>query len=235
MLFPLFSKYDRDDDKLRVLFQKAVKYTTLVTLPVVACIILVSEPLSLVLFGEGYSYLPVYLSLFILTYAFEGLGGTAQDYLLLGIGMARVTFLAGLLTFIAGAALSITLIPRYQIIGLLVSSIIAPRIGWLYSTFWLKRNLGFGADYSSSLRIYASAAAAFLFSYAIISVLRLQSWVALILGGGAFLVAYIIALPITGVLDKGAFRELMRVADAFGPLAPAIKFAISTVQLLVRG
>jgi O-antigen/teichoic acid export membrane protein len=235
VLFPLFSRYEGDDDKLKILYHKAVKYTTMVTLPVVACIILVSEPLSIELFGEGYSYLPAYLSLFILTYAFEGLGGTAQDYLILGIGKARVSFIAGVITFVSGTVLSITLIPRYQIIGLLVSSLTAPRIGWIYSTLWLRRNLGFNANWSSSLKVYVSTGAAFLFSYAIIFTLRLQGWTALIIGAGAFLVVYIVALPITGVLDKGALRELRRVSEAFGPLAPVINFVISMVQLLVRG
>lgn len=234
VLFPLFSKYKKSDPQIRTLYFKSVKYTTIVTLPIIACLILVSKPLGEILFGSGYSYLPLYLSLFILSYSFEGLGGTTQEYLILGIGEARVSFIAGVITFVAGAALSFVLIPQYHIVGLLVSSMIAPRAGWVYSTYWLKKNLGFTADWSISLRIYGAAFVAFALSFIVLQLINLKGWVMLIVGSGIFFSLYILALPLLGVLDHGALRELNEVANVFGPFAWIPKTLISWVKRLVR-
>jgi O-antigen/teichoic acid export membrane protein len=234
VLFPLFSMYRKGDSYLRILYFKAVKYTTIVTLPMVACIILVSEPLSKVLFGPGYSYLPLYLSLFILTYAFEGLGGTTQEYLILGVGESRISFIAGIITFIVGSALSLVLIPQYQIIGLLAASLIAPRAGWIYSTIWLKRNLGFNADWRSSFKIYLSTAIAFIFSYMVMIPFHFEGWTALATGTGIFFIIYIVALLLTGALNRGALKELVEVAKVFGPFASPLKTVLILIQRLAR-
>lgn len=234
VLFPVFSKYRRGDPHLRILYLKAVKYATIVTLPVVVCLILVSHPLSYILFGPGYSYLPLYLSLFILSYAFEGLGGTPQDYLILGIGETRISLFTGVVSFISGTAFAFALIPRYQIVGLLIASILSDRFGWVFSTLWLRRNLGFNADWYSSFKIYAGAGAAFALSYVLMMFLPTNEWVQLIVGAGVFFILYLLALPLLGVLDHGAINELSRVADTLGPLASIVKTILSLIQLLVR-
>jgi teichuronic acid exporter len=234
VLFPLFSKYNKNDPQIRTLYFKSVKYTTIVTLPIIFCLILVSNPLGEILFGSGYSYVPLFLSLFILSYSFEGLGGTTQEYLILGIGEARVSFIAGIITFIAGTILSFILIPQYQIFGLLVSYMIAPRAGWVYSTLWLQKNLGFTADWKNSLRIYASAFSAFTISFLILQLLNLKSLIMLIVGSGFFFSLYIFALPIFQVLDHGALRELNEVCNIFGPFAWIPKTLISWINRFAK-
>jgi O-antigen/teichoic acid export membrane protein len=232
-LFPLFSKTKRGDPQLRRLFDTTVKYTTMVTIPVVLLLILLSSHLINVVYGSGYPYTAIYLSLYLINFAFEGLGGTPLSYLILGLGESRVSFLSSAVTFIVGAPLAFILIPRFQIYGLLATLIIAPRVGWIYTMLWMRRNLGFTINWKSSTRIYASSFLALLAGYATINLLNLGDWATLIFGSVIFLVVYLIALPICRAINSDDIVELNEVAEVIGPLAPIFKSALSLLRRLL--
>ena len=105
-LFPLYSKFKKDSPQLKRIFQMSVKYTAIVTLPVVLVIIVVASPLSRLLYGASdYPYVPLYLSIFILNYSFEGLGGMSLSNLISGVGESRTTLLSSIFTFFTGISL----------------------------------------------------------------------------------------------------------------------------------
>ncbi len=151
-LFPLFSKFKKDDQQLKSVYQIAVKYTTMLTLPVVLVLIVLSSSLSNILYGAEYPFVAQYLSLFILTYVWEGLGGISLNNLIFGIGESKVMFRSDLCSFIIGATLVIVLGPTFGMIGILVTMLISPRAGWLYQTIWAKKNLNLNVDLNSTLR-----------------------------------------------------------------------------------
>ncbi len=232
-LFPLFSKFSRGDPQLRMILKKAVKYTTLITIPVMVLLILVSGPLIQVIYGEGYAYAAFYLSLYLLTYAFEGLGGSSLSNYIMGIGESRVILWSNAATLILGAPLALILIPRFQIIGLIAVSVIAPRAAWLIQYTWVKRVTGLDVDWLSSVRIYVCSAVAFAAGYLTLSLLHLSSWVALISGTTIFFSTYLVALPLSRTLngdDLANFREMAKIT---GPLSPIFNIFLSLLQRLV--
>jgi O-antigen/teichoic acid export membrane protein len=234
VLFPLFSKVERNDPLLRQLFNNAVKYTTLVTTPVVGLIILLSEPLIQIIYGQSYPYAAVYLSGYLLLYAFEGLGGTSLGYLIIGIGESRISLISSLATFLIGAPLSFLLIPRYQILGLIATALIAPRFGWAFNIYWMKKNLGFTIDWVNSAKIYGSTLVAFLASYLLLLFLKFDGWVELICGASIFCLIYILALPLAGIFNKNDLRELDNIVSVSGPLTPALRYLISIIRYFTK-
>jgi O-antigen/teichoic acid export membrane protein len=233
VLFPMFSKIRREDNQLKQLFQSAVKYTSLVTTPVVMLLILLSAPLIQVVYGQNYPYTSIYLSLYLLIFAFEGLGGTSLSYLLLGLGETKVTLLSNASVFLVGAPLAVLLIPKYQILGVIASLITAQFAGWIYRLIWLKKNVGFSVDWHKSARIYAACIVAFIAGRLAISVPNLNIWATLIIGAAVFLGVYIVALPISGTLNRGDLFELKDISGTLGPLSPIIKIVLSIINRFI--
>ncbi len=215
-LFPLFSKFKKNDTELKSIFQLAVKYTSMITLPVVLVIIAVSAPLTRIIYGIEYPYVALYLNLYILTYAWEGLGGISLSNAISGVGESRVSFRASIYTFIAGAILVFALGPTYGIIGILITMIICPRAGWVYQIMWAKKNMDLTVDWGSTVKIYLIAFVAFLATYLLISFSSLTSWVALVIGGTTFLIIYVFGLPLSGALKRSDLSKLSVVLDGLG-------------------
>ena len=234
VLFPLFSRVDRKNPQLKLLFDSAVKYTTLLATPVVALLILMSSSLIQIIYGLNYPYAALYLSGYLLLFAFEGLGGTSLSYLILGVGETRVSFISIIITFIVGVPLSFLLISQYQILGLIAASIIAPRFGWLYIIFWMKKNIGFTIDWISTFKIYGLTLGVFIMSYFVLNYLNLDGWLKLVIGSAIFSALFFLGLPFTRILNKSDLRELDNVVSVSGPVTPILRYLISVIRLLTK-
>ena len=234
-LFPLYSKFKKDDSRLKMVFQMSVKYTTMVTLPVVLIIIVLASPLSRLVYGASdYPYVPLFLSIFILSYAWEGLGGNSLNSLISGIGESRVILKSSILTLFTGISLVIILVSRYQMIGLLIAIMLASRGGWIYQTFWAKKELGITVNWGSTAKIYLTAFAAFAAAYFVINVFSLKSWVALISGGSIFFVVYLVGLPLSGALMREDLAQLSTMVEGLGPLHGLVRRIFTLIGRLTR-
>jgi O-antigen/teichoic acid export membrane protein len=233
-LFPLFSKFKKGDPQLNAIYQIAVKYTAMITLPVVLVIIAVATPLSRVLYGvEDYPYVPLYLSLFILNYAWEGLGGLSLGNLISGVGESRVSFFAGIISFFTGIILAYILVPMYGMVGLLITVVLDSRGGWIYQTLWSKRELGIMLDWDSTVRIYLTGFVAFIPAFLSVTMLT-SKWVALGVGGLIYMIVYVVGLPLSGAFKKSDLKQLGVITDSLGPLAPIANLVLSIMGRLAR-
>ncbi len=233
-LFPLFSKMGRFDPGLETLFQNAVKYTNMVVTPITAYIILISSPMTNIIYGDGYPFASLYLSMILITQLFEGLGGVSLGNLILGLGESRVIFNSNVIQLLIGVPLSLMLVPRFQIVGLIASMIIAPRISLLYQLFWLRKSTGFKIKLGDSARIYLCALAAFIISYLTLTLLHLDSWFSLLAGGALFFTTYFIALPFSGILKHLDIQILSEIVGITGPIAPVLRLVLSLMNRLGR-
>jgi len=234
-LFPLYSKFKRDDTRLRMIFQMSVKYTAMVTLPVVLVIIVLASPLSRLLYGAtDYPYVPLYLSIFILNYAWEGLGGSSLSNLISGVGESRTNLMSSIFTFLAGISLVLVLVPRYGMVGLLFTIVLANRGLWIYQSFWVKKKLGITVNWGSTAKIYATAFAAFAAAYFVVNFSRLNGWVVLVSGGLTYFMVYLVGLPLSGALRREDLAQLGSIVEALGPLGVAAKPILSLIDRLTR-
>jgi len=234
-LFPLYSKFKRDDSRLKMIFQMSVKYTAMVTLPVVLVIIVLASPLSRLLYGASdYPYVPLYLSILILGYAWEGLGGSSLSNIIMGVGESRVDLIASIFTFFTGVSLVLILVPRFQMVGLLITTVLAGRGGWMYQVFWVKKELGVTVDWGSTAKIYVTALTAFAAAYLVVNVPSLNGWVALVSGGFTYFIVYLVGLPLSGALKREDLTQLGSTVEVLGPLGVVAKPILSLIGRLTR-
>jgi stage V sporulation protein B len=234
-LFPLYSKFKRGDPELAIIFRTAVKFTGLITLPVCLAIIAVAEPLSRLMFGANdYPLVPLYLSVYILNYAFEGLGGMSLGTLISGIGESRASLRASIITFITGVSLAVLLVSRLGMVGILITIVLDSRGGWVYNTLWVKRNLGITIDWKSSIRIYLVAFIAFVVSYVVTTYSSLHGVFAVGVGGFAFFIVYFVGIVLSGALKRSDLRIIENMFKVGGPIASISNRVFSLIYEYAR-
>ncbi|MFQ6054113.1 MAG: oligosaccharide flippase family protein, partial [Candidatus Bathyarchaeia archaeon] len=234
VLFPLFSKLDHDGSStLRLVFQNSVKYAALITVPATMAVIALSDQLVRIIYGNSYQAAPLLLKLAVFNFLFVGLGNISVGNLLKGQARTRVIFQTHLINLCVGLPLSLTLIPRFGIIGLMLTTIIVPKPGLFYSLWWVKRNFGFTLNWAASAKIYLSAGLSFLLTSCLLAALNGNDWVDLVLGGSLFVLTYSLIAPSIGALERGDIKNLRVMLGGLGPLAALFNVFLTIVERLM--
>jgi len=139
VLFPLFSKLDPEEIKmLELIYKNSVKYAALITVPITSALILLSGPIVQIVYGSNYPQTALYLQLYCINFLFIGIGAHCNGSLLNGQGRTRVIFIGNLLNLCTVLPLGFYLIPKLGIPGLILTSIIAPKAGFIYSIWRIR-------------------------------------------------------------------------------------------------
>lgn len=235
VLFPLFSRLDLGENSmLRLVFQNSVKYAALITVPVTTALMVLSDQLVQIIYGNSYQFAPFFLKLCIINFLFVGLGNLSVGNLLKGQGKTKINFLAHLVNLCIGVPLGLVLIPRFGIVGLLLTSIITSKPGLVYALWWVKKNFGFTIDWLASAKIYLSAGIASLVTSRLLASLNTGDWVNVFLGGGLFFLVYFLLVPLIGVLEKRDINNLRNIMSELGPLTPLLNMFLTIVEKLMR-
>ncbi|HEX9913575.1 MAG TPA: flippase [Candidatus Bathyarchaeia archaeon] len=233
VILPLFSKLESNIDDLKFVYQNSIKYTSLIIFPVIAVIIALSTQIIQVLYDGDYQQAPLYMNLYLAAYFFVGIGSISNLRLLNSRKLTKDTFNVMLLQTVVTLPLTYLLILRWGVIGMLVSELVGPRFGMLYGIYVIKKKFGFTFDYSSSLKLFVSAFAAYLVSSTVFSVLGLNPWLELVLGSILVVVIYIGGIVVLRVLVKRDIHDIRSVSDAFGPLAEVFRLFIGLIGRFV--
>lgn len=221
VLFPLFSKFDaKKNNELGFVFQSAVKYSSILLVPATMGLIVLAEPIVRIIYGQTYQFTPFFLQLSIINTLFVSLGTNAIPALLNSQGKTKVNFMSNLLYFSLGLPLSLVLIPKFGVIGLLTISILASKPSLVYLILWVKRNFGFTINWRSSLKIFAASSLAFLIVYTILRLFPVSDILSLIVGVVVFLLVYSILLPSMRAIESRDIQNLKSIMKGLGPLAP---------------
>jgi len=235
VLFPLFSKIPHDvNGNLASIYQNAVKYSALITVPLTSALILLSEPLVRIVYGSTYAQTPNYLHLVCVPFLLVGIGAQINDNLLNGQGKTRAFFMSNILTFTVGLPLSLYLIPRIGVTGLLITTILAQLTGLIYTTLWINRNLRFSINWGSSAKIYLSSAIPFIILSQILSMINLPNWTQLILGGILFLTLYITMILATRTLTIKDIENLRPILSSMGPFTPIFNIILDISEKIIN-
>ena len=84
-----------------------------------------SKPMVSTLFGEKWTYAPLFLTLYVINNLFVIIGGLTLRNFLAGLGETKMQMKLSLITLLIGIPLSLILIPSMGIIGLILTTIIA--------------------------------------------------------------------------------------------------------------
>lgn len=236
MLFPAFSKLNpcKETETLRNVFQFSVKYAALLVAPAAAVLIALSEPAITTLFGQQYTEAPLYLALYVVIYLYSVLGRLSLANLLNGLGKTQVTLKLTLISFVTGLPLSLLLIPKLGILGLIATSLIAPIPSLLIGLWWIKKHYTLTIDWASSTRILLASALAAAITYIAISQLASPDWAKLIIGTTIFLAAYMIIAPLIGAINKTDTRNLRQTLNELGPIHSLFKHPLNIMEKLAH-
>jgi len=220
VLFPALSKINANEETetLRTVFQFSVKISAFLVVPAAATVIALSAPAVSTLFGEQYVHAPLYLALIAITYLYSAIGNLSVGNLINSQGETRVTLKLSLISTAIGIPLSLMLIPKFGVIGLIAANIITGTPAPLIGLWWIRKHFKVSIDYISSIKILMAATLAAAITYITIALLTLPYWIELFIGTGAFLVIYLITAPSIRAINKTDLHNLREMARALGPL-----------------
>jgi O-antigen/teichoic acid export membrane protein len=187
-----------------------------------------------IVYGSDFVFTAFYLKLYLVAFLFSGLGNFSVNNLFNGIGETRQSFNTNLLALLVGAPMALLLIPRFGVVGLLFTMVVAPRVRLFYGLWWIKKTFGFSVEMRSSVMIYASAFAAYIAGFAVMSLVGLGGWVTLIVVGVVFALVYLLMLPLSGALTVFDLREFGALSRGLGPLAPLGAAFVRVMGRLMR-
>ena len=235
-LFPAFSKIGSKKaiEKLKVVFRSSAKYVALFTFPVVASIVVLSEPIILLFFGEKYSLASTFLSLLVIVNIIGGFGLSTLLPLLMGQGLTRKVLTLHLVELSFGIPLSLVLIPQFGVIGLIVTNLIAGMSGLLIGLFWVYKQYRFTIDWVFSLKSCLVSALAAAIAYTSIVFLKSPSWIELAVGGLVFFVSYLILIPTLKVMNLSDVQSLRQIFNNLGIITYFTNKLLNIVEKLLK-
>lgn len=235
-LFPTFSKLDwrKEIENLKAVFQSSVKYTALLTIPIVAAVAVLSEPLVLLFFGEKYNLSPLFLALCVLWYVETGFGSLSSRSLLNGQGLTKKVMKLDLISLVFGIPLSLVFIPQFGIVGLIVTSFIVTIPSLLIGLFWIYRDYRFTIDWGFSLKTCLASAVAAAIAYITILVLTQPCWIELIVGGLTFFICYLILIPTLKVMKLADIESLKQILKGLGIITYFSKKILDIIAKLIK-
>ena len=236
VLFPAFSQLNPQKEKetLRNVFQYSVKYGALLVVPAAAAIIALSQPAVYTLFGEKYNEAPLFLALLAVSHVYSAFGSLSLGNLINSQGKTTVNLKLTLISSAVGLPLSILLIPKYGIIGLIALTLIAGVPSLTAGLWWAKKHFKVTIDYASSTKILASSILAALIAHLSISQISTANWIKLLTGATTFTTSYITATPLTGAINKTDTQNLKEMLKELGPLTGILNIPLNIIENIVR-
>jgi putative peptidoglycan lipid II flippase len=234
ILFPAFSKLDVEKDRelLKNVFAFSTKYASLLVVPAAAIVMTLAQPGISVLFPD-YTSAPLFLALLSISYLFTVGGNLSIGNLINSQGQTRLNLKLSLITSAVGFPLSVILISQFGIIGLITTALTAGIPSMVIALRWLKKNYGVTVDWSSSVRILLSGAAASAVTYLLISLVTFSNWIALIVGAPVFLFSFMLAIILTRAINRADLNTLREMLSGMGSLRRLFGLLLDVIEKLM--
>lgn len=229
-LFPLFSKLENEEEALKMVFTNSIKFIGLIVFPIIAAVISLAPQIIFILYAEGYEYAVGYLRIFMFSYIVLGFGGVGVVAFLNAIKQNKVVFIKSFLNSILTLSLGLVLIPRLGVEGLLISTVIGPVIGVVYSLRWVKKERGFTIDYGAAIKSLLAAFIAYVATSLYTQLVTLNPLTTLISGGIICIATYLISILVLRVLNSNDLEMLINLTSGLGPLSPVAKRLLLNVK-----
>ncbi len=237
MLFPAFSKLDakKDNAALKNVYQYSVKYASLLVVPVTALVMCLSGPAISTIFGDSYSLAPLLLAMLSIGYLLTATGNLSTGNILISQGQTNFNLKLTILTAAIGFPMGYLLIMQFNVIGLILTSLLSGIPALVVSLIWINKNYGLTVDWLSSTKILASSAITAVLTYFFINSINFASWIELLLGVGFYVVVLVGAILFTRTLSLTDLDSLRAMTGGLGPLGRIIGVILNLLQkIMVR-
>ena len=236
VLFPAFSKIDsvKDKELLKTVYTSSIKYSSIFLVPVTLALMVLSSSLISTIYGDKWLHAPPFLSLFVAGNLVVLLGSLSYSRLLYAMGETKILLKLNALTFAVGVPLAILLIPSSGIFGVIVVGyLIPPGVSFLVGIHWTWRHYGTKPDFKNSAKILSSAIIAATVTYLFLNAIIAAAWIMLITGFLLFVIIYLIAIPLTGAMNKADINNLRLMFSEIGPLSKILQVPFALIEKLL--
>ena len=219
-----FSKVDPqgEGDDFRRLFRLAMKYTSLLVIPLSVSIMLLSGDLVRIIYGKSYTLAPQYVMMHAALFLWAGLGYLMVDVFLSGIGDPKSALKIAIVTFAVFTPLAPATTRFWHIPGLVAAFILANGISVLYGVRKASNRYGVSPDLKDSIRIYLAALTAALPCIVLIRLGVVNTgMVELVICGTAYMFSYLTLAPMLGAVQQSDIRNLATIL-ARNPIAKTL-------------
>lgn len=232
LLFPAFSKIDakKDPETLRNVFIYSVKYASLLIVPAAVMVMTLSQPAVATLFPGKYELTPLYLSLYTILYVYTAFGYLSTGNLIKSQGRTDVNLKLSILNTVIAIILSLTLIPTYGVVGLILTMLVSVIPTLIISLWWIKKHYNATIDYKSSIKIVLASLIAAALTIIVLFFLNISNWIILIIGAIIFLTTYLVIAPLIGAINKEDTKNLKEMLKALGPLATVFNILLDIIE-----
>ncbi|MEM2921364.1 MAG: polysaccharide biosynthesis C-terminal domain-containing protein, partial [Candidatus Bathyarchaeia archaeon] len=220
--------------ELAVVFRQSVRYATLLVVPMAAAIMVLSPQAVFTLFGSKYVDAPLYLSLLCFGSLYTALGSLSISSFINSRGKTEINMKLGLANTLVGFPLSLVLVSKFQITGLICAGLISTAPSVILGLWLVKKYWGVTIELDASAKVIAASAIAALATYIVISTLILPYWMLLFGGGLLFFIVYAAMTPIVGAVTKGDLKNLQEMFKEFDLLSSTLSKPISLMEKLTR-
>ena len=202
ILLPAFSKLNQTyNQKIQDFFHIALKYTTIITVPVVSLIIIFSTEIVTIIYGSTYQLASLLLSTNALSYLLVGIGYLTLPSLYNGLGETKITLKMNLITFFVLSVLAVPLTQSYGAQGIIIASLISLLLGTLYGAYIAKKNYQVEFNIKNMAKIYMVSVIASILPFLLNNFSKLPNLISLVLGSLLYLFIFITFMPLTDVVS----------------------------------
>jgi O-antigen/teichoic acid export membrane protein len=232
MLFPAFSKLNamKDRQALKNVFQYSVKYSSLIVLPVAAMSIALANPAIQTLFADKYTQAPLFFGLLSLNYFTTAAGMLSVPSIINGQGYTKYGMKLSILTSAIGIPLSLFLIYKFGVVGLIATVIIAEMPSIFLGLRFIRNKFGITVDWISSLKITFSSTITGFITYIVVVAMPFSPVVQLIIGIVFFTLFYILLAIITQTIKKSDISNLKETVRGLGPLKKPLLIILNLIE-----
>ena len=218
---PAFSKLETSTPEIiSAFFNKANKYTSLIIVPITISIIIFSEPIVNLLYGTTYTSAALFLSLSCSIYLLSIIGSLTLLSVFNGLGKTRLTMNMTLINFILLVALSPPLAAAFDVVGVIIASLIATTVASIYAAITAIRKLGIKFSFASNLRIYLISILSALPPLALLLFVKISFIIILPIGALLYFFVFVTMMPIMKVVEAEEVQSLAKVSGGL----PLMKF-----------
>jgi O-antigen/teichoic acid export membrane protein len=231
-LFPAFSRLGNSGGEAKTLFTYSVKYTAALIIPAAVFVSAMSRDLVFLVYGEGFSRAPLYLTLYAMTFLYAGLGSIVLGSFFSGVGDTRVILKATLLHVGLFIPTAVALTSILLVEGLLIAIMTASAASALYSLRVANRKYDMRVDLRSSAKICLAALLAAAPTVLLAQYSTLPRIANLAAGAMIYSTVYLTAVPLLGILSRRDLDTLTRIFMKVAILRPVVR-VISSYEVRV--
>lgn len=140
----------------------------------------------------------------------------------------------GLANVAVGLPLAIVLVSRFQIVGLIVATIISGLPQIVIGSVWVKRLYNVSIDWGVAGKILLLSLIACLTTFGSVKLSSLPNWMQLFVGATVLSVIFVVLAPLFGIVNSDDIQNLRTIFSETGSATVILQIPLKIMSKLCR-